>query len=28
MDDIDQFEAFQRLLKEGRTIEEIANTLV
>ncbi len=26
MDDMDQFEAFQRLLKEGRTIEEIANT--
>jgi ParB family transcriptional regulator, chromosome partitioning protein len=25
MDDMDQFEAFQRLLKEGRTIEEIAN---
>lgn len=26
MDDMDQFEAFQRLLKEGRAIEEIANT--
>ena len=26
MDDMDQFEAFQRLLKEGRTVEEIANT--
>jgi ParB family transcriptional regulator, chromosome partitioning protein len=26
MDDMDQFEAFQRLLKEGRTIEDIANT--
>lgn len=26
MDDMDQFEAFQRLLKEGRSIEEIANT--
>ncbi|MCC7482821.1 MAG: ParB/RepB/Spo0J family partition protein [Hyphomicrobiales bacterium] len=26
MDDMDQFEAFQRLLKEGRTIEEIADT--
>ena len=25
MDDMDQFEAFQRLLKEGRTIEEIAS---
>jgi ParB family transcriptional regulator, chromosome partitioning protein len=25
MNDMDQFEAFQRLLKEGRTIEEIAN---
>ncbi len=25
MDDMDQFEAFQRLVKEGRTIEEIAN---
>ncbi|MBZ0261300.1 MAG: ParB/RepB/Spo0J family partition protein [Hyphomicrobiales bacterium] len=26
MDDMDQFEAFQRLLKEGRTIGEIADT--
>ncbi len=26
MDEMDQFEAFQRLLKEGRTIEEIADT--
>ncbi len=26
MDDMDQFETFPRLLKEGRTIEEIANT--
>ncbi len=26
MDDMDQFEAFQRLLKGGRTIEAIANT--
>jgi ParB family chromosome partitioning protein len=26
MDDMDQFEAFQRLFKEGRTIEEIAST--
>jgi ParB family transcriptional regulator, chromosome partitioning protein len=26
MDDMDQFEAFQRLLKEGRAIEDIANT--
>src|SRR5665213_2464601 len=26
MDDMDQFEAFQRLLKEGRTVEEIAST--
>ena len=25
MDDMDQFEAFQRLLKEGRSIEDIAN---
>jgi ParB family transcriptional regulator, chromosome partitioning protein len=25
MDDMDQFEAFQRLIKEGRTIEEIAS---
>ncbi len=24
MDDMDQFEAFQRLLKEGRSIEDIA----
>jgi ParB family transcriptional regulator, chromosome partitioning protein len=26
MDDMDQFEAFQRLLKEGRSVEDIANT--
>lgn len=26
MDDMDQFEAFQRLLKEGRSIEDIADT--
>ena len=26
MDEMDQFEAFQRLLKEGRSIEEIADT--
>jgi ParB family transcriptional regulator, chromosome partitioning protein len=25
MDDMDQFEAFQRLLKEGRSVEDIAN---